>query len=217
MSSDGSLQIRPRFLGRTTEAKATTEAIPAIRALNCAGVIFPEAASACGTSRYSFRRSVETKRSASRQAFRTALAGTPPKANAETSTPVSRTILLFCCVGFPPDSLDGLLDLSNGQFILPERFPSDTESGIEAILRGEDREYILIRIYLFCDSAHTTPPERLSCLDGTTKRAYRYTGCGHGPPEVRRPVQIPITIREDPLKGAPRGFRRSGRRRSGRR
>ena len=89
--------------------------MPAMRAMNCRLSTFPLFARTAGTSRYSFRRSGETKIMSSATAFRTASLGVPPKAKAETSTPVSMTSLFLCRVGFSPDRLDGVLDVLHRQ------------------------------------------------------------------------------------------------------
>src|SRR3989337_3258487 len=111
MSSDASRQTFTFFRGRTIEAVATTAAMQAIKVLNCPIVICPGEARAEGTSRYSFNRAREIQMRDSDTAFRTASLGVPPKANAETRTPVSITRLLFRGVLLPPAGLDPVLNV----------------------------------------------------------------------------------------------------------
>src|SRR3972149_2690536 len=118
--------------------------MPAMRAMNWRLSIFPLFARTAGTSRYSFRRSGETKIRSSATAFRTASLGVPPKAKAETSTPVSMTSLFLCRVGFSPDRLDGVLDVLHRQIGSFKGRLGHAGGRAKAVLRSEDGEDVIL-------------------------------------------------------------------------
>ncbi len=138
-------------------AFATTAAMPAMRAMNWRLSIFPLFARTAGTSRYSFRRSGETKIRSSATAFRTASLGVPPKAKAETSTPVSMTSLFLCRVGFSPDRLDDVFDVLQRQVGSFKCRLGHAEGRVETFLRSEDREDVILGGDLYRCRSHGAP------------------------------------------------------------
>src|SRR3989304_3799467 len=110
-----------------------------------------------GTSRYSFRRSGETKIRSSATAFRTASLGVPPKAKAETSTPVSMTSLFLCRVGFSPDRLAGVLAVLLRQIGSFKGRLGHAEGRVKTFLRSENGEDVIFGGDFYRSRSHDSP------------------------------------------------------------
>src|SRR3989304_1950752 len=141
-----------------------------------------------GTSRYSFRRSGETKIWAAAPAFPTASLGVPPKAKAETSTPVSMTSLFLCRVGFSPDRLDGVLDVLHRQIGSFKGRLGHAEGRVKAFLRSEDGEDVILGGDFYRGRFHGSP-----FLSGCRMSVASLTNCGNrrqgSSPEEQRPLR----------------------------
>src|SRR5512141_1856457 len=148
--------------------------MPAMRAMNCRLSIFPLFARTVGTSRYSFRRSGETKIMSSATAFRTASLGVPPKAKEETNTPVSMTSLFLCRVGFSPDRLDGVLDVLHRQAGSFKGRLGHAEGRVKTFLRSENREDVILGGDLYRCRSHGPP-----FLSDCTISVASHTNCGN--------------------------------------
>src|SRR4030042_2079994 len=86
--------------------------------------------------------------SASSNAFFTAISGIPPKAKAETRTPVSMTILFLFFVGLSPYCFYRIFDILHCQFCTLERLSCYLESSIKPFFRRKNRKDIIFRINL---------------------------------------------------------------------
>ena len=114
--------------------------MPATKARHWSAETLRAARRASGTSRYSVSKSSDTAISDVRKIRFKAVSGTPPKANAETRTPVSTTALglaMLSRVLRPSNFPDGGVDVLRRKSRTAESLTRDAQSGFQSIFGRE--------------------------------------------------------------------------------